>query len=52
MADDKKKKGADAPKGGAKPVSPAKAKAGTPKKKPAAPSRRSPRASGTSTGPR
>jgi large subunit ribosomal protein L5 len=35
MADDKKKK-ADAPKGGAKPVSPAKAKAGTPKKKPAA----------------
>ena len=36
MADDKKKKGAEAPKGGAKPVSPAKAKAGTPKKKPTA----------------
>lgn len=36
MADDKKKKGAEASKGGAKPTSPAKAKAGTPKKKPAA----------------
>lgn len=36
MADDKKKKGAEAPKGGAKPASPAKAKAGTAKKKPAA----------------